>query len=83
MLILREYSSSHLDPESKRGPKRTDVVFTIDLTSADGLFSAKRFRIDHRDVVLVTESPVTKTQTIFALFGSAFGVVRGVQSVTN
>lgn len=83
VLILREYGRSHLDKDSKQGPSRTDVVFTIDLTSADGLFSAKRFKIEHKDVVLVTESPVTKAQTIFSLVGSVFGLASGVQSVAN
>lgn len=83
VLILREYQSTHLDKDGKLGPTRTDVVFTIDLTSADGLFSAKRFPIEHQDVVLVTESPVTKAQTVFGLIGSAFGLARQAQIVSN
>ncbi len=83
VLVLREYGASHLDPAGRRGPARTDVVFTIDLTSADGLFSAKRFLIEPQDVVLVTESPVTKAQTIFGLIGSGFGLARQAQAVSN
>lgn len=74
VLILREYQSGHVRADG-RGPSRSDVVFTIDLTTADGLFSARKFHIEPEDVVLVTESPVTKAQTVFRLIGSAFGVV--------
>ncbi len=83
VLVLRVYDPSHIDPDASHGPQRTDVVFVIDLTTADGLFSAKRFEIQHKDVVLVTESPVTKAQTIFGLIGSAFGLARQAQVVSN
>ena len=82
ILILREYQSSHVRSDGK-GPSRTDVVFTVDLTTADGLFSAKRFYIEPQDVVLVTESPVTKTQTIFSLIGSAFGLANTASALAN
>lgn len=82
VLILREYAPGQLRNDNK-GPSRADVVFTIDLTSADGLFSARRFLIEPEDVVLVTESPVTKAQTIFRLIGSAFGVASAAQNAAN
>ncbi len=82
VLILREYAPDQVRGDGT-GPSRTDVVFTIDLTSADGLFSARRFQIEPEDVVLVTEAPVTKAQTIFRLIGSAFGVVNAAQNATN
>ena len=56
------------------GPERERMVFAIDLTTADGLFSAGGFGIQHRDLVLVTESPVTTTQTVFGLIGAALGL---------
>ena len=82
VLILRVYATDHVRRDNK-GPSRTDVVFTIDLTTADGLFSARRFEIQPEDVVLVTESPITKAQTIFRLIGSALGVANAAQNVTN
>ncbi|MCG6902011.1 MAG: polysaccharide biosynthesis/export family protein [Rhodobacter sp.] len=82
VLVLREYAASHVRSDG-RGPSRTDVVFTIDLTNADGLFSARRFLIQPEDVVLVTESPVTKAQTIFRLVGSVFGVANAAQNATK
>ena len=83
ILILREYAPSNLDETGKRGPSRTDVVFTVDLTTADGLFSARRFAVEPKDVVLVTESPVTKLQTIFSLIGGAFGVASSAQRLAD
>lgn len=73
VLILREYAADDVRPDTA-GPDQTRVVFTVDLTSADGLFSARNFRIHPGDLVLVTESPITSAQTIFGLFGSVFGL---------
>jgi len=82
VLILREYPSSDVRKDGK-GPSHTDVVFTIDLTSAEGLFAARRFNIQPQDVVLVTESPITKAQTIFQLIGSVFGLANTASALAN
>lgn len=71
VLILREYKPNAVGPN---GPEKARTVFTIDLTTADGLFSAGKFYINPQDTVLVTESPVTNTRTIFGLIGSVFGL---------
>lgn len=73
VLVLREYPDSAVRPDDA-GPDESRVVFSVDLTSADGLFSARNFRIHPGDLVLVTESPVTSAQTIFGLVGSVFGL---------
>ncbi|MEM9551977.1 MAG: polysaccharide biosynthesis/export family protein [Pseudomonadota bacterium] len=73
LLILREYSAAAVAP-GERGPRQTRVVFTVDLTSADGLFSARNFKINPQDVVMATESPLNDVNTIFNLVGNAFGV---------
>ncbi|MEL7097595.1 MAG: polysaccharide biosynthesis/export family protein [Pseudomonadota bacterium] len=73
ILILRDYPSSAVAP-GVRGPRQQRVVFTLDLTNSDGLFSAGKFEIQSKDVVLVTESPVSNTRTVLGLIGSAFGV---------
>jgi polysaccharide export outer membrane protein len=73
VLVLREYAADDVRPDTA-GPDQTRVVFTVDLTSADGLFSARNFRIHPGDLVLVTESPITSAQTIFGLVGSVFGL---------
>lgn len=74
VLVLREYPADAVGKSGKSGPLRAHVVFAIDLTSADGLFAARGFRIQPYDTVLATESPVNAAQTIFGLIGSAFGV---------
>ncbi|WP_298295309.1 polysaccharide biosynthesis/export family protein [uncultured Litoreibacter sp.] len=74
ILVLREYGSRAVRADGINGPENQRVVFTMDLTSADGLFSARNFRINPKDVVYATESPVNNARTIFSLIGSAFGV---------
>lgn len=73
ILILRQYNQSAVH-EDGRGPSKARTVFTVDLTSADGLFSAGQFQIYPGDVVLVTESPVTAVESIFSLIGSVVGI---------
>jgi polysaccharide biosynthesis/export protein len=74
ILILRQYPPTAVRADGT-GPDQERVVFTLDLTSADGLFSAGQFRIQSGDLVYATESPVTRTQTILSLIGNAFGIV--------
>ncbi|WP_371155676.1 polysaccharide biosynthesis/export family protein [Jannaschia sp. 2305UL9-9] len=77
ILILREYPTSALSA-GVRGPRNQRVVFTLDLTSADGVFSARNMRIAPGDLIYVTESPVVATRTVFSIIGSAFGLVAAV-----
>lgn len=80
ILILREYPASALRA-GERGPRQQQVVFTLDLTTSDGLFSARHFRIQSGDLVLATESPVSSVQTVFNLIGGAFGLARSAGSL--
>ncbi|MBJ3762716.1 polysaccharide biosynthesis/export family protein [Maribius pontilimi] len=75
VLVLREYPASALDA-GLRGPRQQRVVFAIDLTTADGLFSAKNLQIMPGDVVLATESPVSSIQVALSLFGGGLGFAR-------
>ncbi|PWJ17440.1 polysaccharide biosynthesis/export family protein [Jannaschia seohaensis] len=77
ILILREYPRSALSA-GVRGPRTQQVVFTLDLTSADGLFASRNFRIAPGDMIYVTESPVVATQSVFSIIGSAFGLANTV-----
>jgi polysaccharide export outer membrane protein len=77
VLVLREYAQKQVRNDA-RGPDRARVVFSIDLTSADGLFSARKFRIHDGDLVLATESPITNARTIFGLIGQVFGLANQV-----
>ncbi len=83
VLILREYTPAAVTPDPARGPGDTRVIFTLDLTTADGLFSAGQFRIQPRDLVLATESPVTSTRTILGLVGSVVGVANTADNIGN
>ncbi len=75
ILILRDYPASAV---RSGGPSQERVVFTIDLTTADGLFSAGQFHIRPGDLVYASESPVTTAQTIFGILGSALGLGRQI-----
>ena len=77
ILVLRRYPETAVTPGAG-GPDQSRVVFTIDLTSADGLFSAGEFEILPGDLVYATESPVTSAQTIFGLLGSSLGLAARV-----
>ncbi|TMM52705.1 polysaccharide biosynthesis/export family protein [Sulfitobacter sabulilitoris] len=82
ILILREYPADAVRP-GVRGPRQTRVVFTLDLTTSDGLFSARKFDIYSGDLVLATESPITNARTILGLVGSVFGVANTLNNSTN
>ncbi len=70
ILILREYNKGAVR-SGDSGPSHVRSIFTIDLTTADGLFSARKFLINPGDLVLVTESPVNAIETILSLVGTA------------
>jgi polysaccharide biosynthesis/export protein len=74
VLILRNYATTDLRQDGS-GPDNTRMVFTVDLTSADGLFSAQKFRIEPNDLVMVTESPLNKARTIMGLIGQTVGIL--------
>ena len=73
ILILREYPASAVS-SGVRGPRQTRVVFTVDLTTADGLFSARNFQINPGDLLIATESPVKSALTISNIVGNIFGI---------
>ncbi len=73
VLVMREYPADAVRADGS-GPPRRQVVFSFDLTNVDGLFAARNFKINPRDVVLATESPVQSATTIFGLMGSGIGI---------
>ncbi len=80
ILILREYTSKATRADGT-GPERKRMIFAFDLTTADGLFSAGDFEIQHQDLVLVTESPVVTARSAISLIGAALGLVKTGQSL--
>ncbi|MGX9356003.1 polysaccharide biosynthesis/export family protein [Roseobacteraceae bacterium S113] len=86
ILILREYAGAakyagHHD--IKGGPSDDKVIFSIDLTSADGLFAARNFNVNPGDTIMATESPTTSLTTVLGVFGSVFGITTTVQAAAN
>lgn len=79
ILILRDYAHKDLRSDGS-GPAKTQVVFTIDLTSAEDLFAARKFQINPKDLVMATESPVGSIRTVFGLIGSVVGVGNAVSN---
>ena len=82
ILILRDYPQSAVRSDGS-GPSRDRMVFALDLTTADGLFSAGEFGIQDRDLVLVTQSDLVNAKTIFGLIGSIFGLSNTVDSAVQ
>ncbi len=73
ILILRQYPSDALRADLS-GPPQERMVFTIDLTKADGLFSAGKFEIQSGDLIYVTESPLGSARTVLGLVGTGLGL---------
>ena len=59
------------------------MIFSLDLTTADGLFAARNFLINPNDTVLATESPVVAVRTVLSLFGAALGTASDVTTTTQ
>lgn len=77
ILILRRYPANVITSD-RNGPDHPRTVFTLDLTSADGLFSADQFLIQPGDLVYVSESPLTAVRNVLSLVGSTFGIANQV-----
>lgn len=82
ILILRAYAHDDVRADGS-GPRNARTIFTIDLTSADGLFSAGEFRIQPGDLVYVTESPLIGTRNVLSVIGSAFGLAARAQGLAD
>lgn len=72
ILVLRRYPARVVGA-TRESPDHPRTVFTLDLTSADGLFSADQFQIQPGDLVYVSESPLTAFASILSALGSVFG----------
>ena len=74
VLVLRDYPAGAVS-DGIRGPSMERMVFTIDLTTADGLFSAGQFQIRDGDLVYATESPLGTARTIVGLVASGLSLL--------
>jgi polysaccharide export outer membrane protein len=82
LLILREYSDAAVQAGT-RGPRQTRVVFSVDLTNSDGLFSARQFQINPNDLIIATESPINDVLTVSNIFGNFVGVFNATNNLVN
>ena len=76
VLVLRNYPAKALRTAGSAegsGPDKQRVIFAIDLTSADGLFSAGQFYIQNKDVVVVAESPIGSAASVIGLAAGLVG----------
>ena len=73
VLLLREYPKSAIKPGGL-GPRTPYVVFTFNMTTADGLFGAKNFMVQPGDILMATESALKPAQAVIALLGSLFAI---------
>ncbi len=80
MLLLRDYDKADIKPD---GPQKQQVVFVFDLTSADGLFAARKFHIQPQDTLLATETVITSARTVLGVIGAAIGVSNAASNLVN
>ena len=66
LMVLREYPESVVGRAN--GPTKENVIFTFNLSNAEGLFAASNFHIAPGDVVLATESTLPAFLQMVALF---------------
>lgn len=82
VLVLRNYDGSDVRSDGT-GPSKERTIFSFDLTSADGLFSAGEFQIANKDLVLVTESSVVQNGTVISVMYDALGIGLRARSLRN
>ncbi|WP_151718887.1 polysaccharide biosynthesis/export family protein [Gemmobacter serpentinus] len=82
VLILRDYDAKHVRSDGT-GPSKDRIVFAIDLTTADGLFSAGEFLIEDRDVVMVTESSLVNNSVAVRMAYDLLGIGTRVRDLSN
>nr|WP_240989090.1 polysaccharide biosynthesis/export family protein [Salipiger mangrovisoli] len=82
VMVLREYTPKQLSSSANR-PNMQQVVFTFDMTTADGLFAARQFQIYPDDVVLATESPLAGLQTLLSIINSGVTTTQRTAAAAN
>lgn len=79
ILVLRTYPQSSGAQSGRSGHNR--VVFSFDLTSADGMFNADEFALYDGDIVMATQAVATSTQRVLNLMGGFLGFGRTVSNL--
>lgn len=83
ILILRDYPQSAVRTDTQKGPPKSRMIFSFNLTTADGLFSAGAFPIQDRDLVLVTQSPLVNARTVLNFVTGFLSAGRGIYTTTQ
>jgi polysaccharide export outer membrane protein len=85
VFIFREESSAVANRVLGRndlvGPQR--MAYLVDLTRAEGLFSAREFVIRDEDTIFVTEAPLGQWTRILALATAAAVLIRTGDAISN
>jgi polysaccharide export outer membrane protein len=79
ILVLRRYQPHAAGAAS--APAKPRVVFSFDLTRADGMFVADEFALQDGDIVMATQAPATTLQRVLGLFGGVLGAGRAVSNL--
>ena len=79
ILVLRRYDA-HPRAATAQPPKPY-VVFSFDLTRADGMFVADEFLLQDGDIVMATQAPATTVQRVLGLFGGFLSIGRAATSL--
>ena len=82
LLILREYPEGARG-DGIRGPEQARAIFIVDLTSADGLFSAGRFEIHPDDILYASESPLNAVYATTNIIGTFLGLATRIDNSTD
>lgn len=80
IMVLRQYKSGQVRTDGS-GPSNDRAVFVFDITSADGLFSAGKFKIHSEDTVLVTESAISTASIALQFLGRLTGAAADIDDV--
>ena len=83
ILILRNYPQSAVRSDTQKGPPKSRMIFSFNLTTADGLFSAGAFPIEDHDLVLVTQSPLVNARTVLNFVTGFLAAGRGIYNTAN
>lgn len=79
LLVLRNYP--RWDQAHPYTAPHKRVVFSFDLTHADGMFNADEFLLQDGDIVMATQAVATTTQRVLALMGGFIGFGRAASSL--
>ena len=82
ILILREYNQDAVR-QGNKGPDQTRAVFSLDLTTVDGLFAARKFQIHPQDLIIATEAPINDLVKVANIVGRIVGLAANIDRLAD